>query len=130
MSAKDDAIVATVGRGRVVRSHGLRLFATALLLAACTVAPSPSTSGRCGPLTQDDCQAAIAVAETALLAQEQPFTSIRIEAPTALMTCPPSGGLFGSHLCQVVAIASTTHGDVAVGLVRSTTGWIWSAEIR
>ncbi len=91
---------------------------------------SPSLSVACGPLVADDCAKAIAVAEGTFAVPHGPFISVRIEAPTALMTCPPSGGPPGAHFCDFVATVTTTETVVAVGLVRTSDGWIWSNVIR
>ena len=92
--------------------------------------PSPAVSVFCGPLDAALCEKAVAVAEGTLPAGAPRIVAVRIEAPSALMTCPPSGGPPLSHSCGVMAIVTTTAGDVVVGLVRSGDGWIWSYLMR
>lgn len=92
--------------------------------------PSPAVSVECGPLDSDLCQKAVAVAEGTLPAGAPRIVAVRIEAPSALMTCPPSGGPPGSHSCGVMAIVATTTGDMVVGLVRSGDSWMWSNLMR
>ena len=84
----------------------------------------------CGPIAQASCEQAVQVAEGTLGAGHPPVLSVEIEAPSAQMTCPPSGGLPGSHVCGVIAIVTTTAGATTVGLVESAGGWMWSSLIR
>jgi hypothetical protein len=85
----------------------------------------------CGPLPPDLCDKAVAVAEGTFPATHQPFISVRIQSPSTLTPCPPSGGPTpGSHICDVIVTVTTTGGRVIVGLIRSGVGWIWSNLIR
>jgi hypothetical protein len=123
-----------------------------LFVAGCTSNPTPTTtvaaptlsstptSGpvlithvtvTCGPLDAQLCQKAVAVAEASLPRGHAPVVSVRVQAPSAQMTCPPSGGLgHNLHDCGVIAIVSTTAGQFDIGLVRSGDGWIWANLIR
>jgi hypothetical protein len=108
-------------------------------LASIAPSSSPGIAVDCGPLVPDDCTKAVAIAEGTFPASHQPFVSVRIASPTALETCPPSGGpLFvppsggppsNQHLCEVIVTVTTAAGDVAVGLLRNGNGWIWAATI-
>lgn len=102
-----------------------------LLLPTATAPPVAPPSGvDCGPLAADDCAAAIEVAK-ARVATGVVLTSIRIASPTPGHTCPPSGGLAGSHACAVIVVISTGEGDVDVGLLRTTSGgWVDGVNIR
>jgi hypothetical protein len=101
--------------------------------------PSPGISVDCGPLAPDDCTKAVAVAEATFRTGHPPFSAVRIASPSALETCPPSGGplyvppsggpALNQHICEVIVTVTTAAGDVAVGLIRSGNGWIWSALI-
>ena len=84
----------------------------------------------CGPLAEASCKQAVQVAEGTLGAGHPPVLSAEIEAPSAQMTCPPSGGPLGSRACGVIAIVTTTDGAITVGLVESAGGWMWSSLIR
>lgn len=95
-----------------------------------TPSSSPAISVDCGPLAVDLCAKAAAVAEGTFPATHQSFISVRIESPTPSATCPPSGGPPGSHLCGVIATVITADAAVAVGLVQTPDGWIWSGLIR
>ena len=90
--------------------------------------PSPAVA--CGPLAADHCAKAVTVAEGTFPASHQPFISVRIESPTPTRTCPPSGGPSGSHICGVIATVTTVDTAVAVGLVPTDGGWVWSGLIR
>jgi hypothetical protein len=118
------------GPGHLARSIAASVLA-ASIACGCSVTPSPSPSNvDCGPLAADDCAAAVQVAKAALVAGVVP-TSIRVASPTPDHTCPPSGGLPGSHACEVIAVVSTTDGNVDVGLVRTTSGgWVDGVSIR
>jgi hypothetical protein len=134
----------------------LLMLAVLPLIAACTSNPSPlpvvpsalssaapsSSPGifvDCGPLAQDDCTKAVAVAEGTFPTGHPPFSAVRIANPSAVETCPPSGGPLyvppsggppsNQHSCAVIATVTTSNGDVAVGLIRFGDGWIWSAMI-
>lgn len=114
------------------RVPALAAFILATLVAGgCTVAPSPTPSQIvCGPLAVDDCAAAIAVAKTALGVGVVP-SSIRVAAPAPDHSCPPSGGMAGSHACAVIVVLATANGNVDVGLVRTVSGgWVDAATIR
>lgn len=128
----------------MARPHSRLLLLVVLpLIAACTSSPSPqpvtptatpesspTTTIDCGPLAPDLCTGAVTVAEGSFPATHQPFISVQIESPTPTMTCPPSGGPPGSHLCGVIATVTTADGAVAAGLVRTDDGWVWSNLIR
>lgn len=116
--------------------HLAKAFAASILAASvaygCTVAPSPVPSQiDCGPLASFDCAAAIDVVAKAALAAGVVLTSIRVASPTPDHTCPPSGGLLGSHDCAVIVVVSTNDGNVDVGLLRNGSGgWLDAATIR
>lgn len=111
-------------------------------VAACTPSPSPQPSAprtvppshgtaiSCGPLDAESCQQAVTVAEATLSAPHPPLVAVRIETPSSVKTCPPSGGPPGAHICGVIVIMTGTSGDTTVGLVQSTNGWMWSNLIR
>ncbi len=82
-----------------------------------SLTPSPSVMVDCGPLAPDRCASAVAVAEGAFSPPHGPFTSVRMLAPSAVMTCPPSGGPEGAHICSLIAIISTADGSQTLGLV-------------
>ena len=115
--------------------HLARVFAASVLAASvaygCTIAPSPTPSNvDCGPLAADDCAAAVEVAKAGLAAGVV-LTSIRVASPTPDHTCPPSGGMAGSHSCAVIVVVSTNDGNVDVGLLRTTSGgWVDGVTIR
>lgn len=115
--------------------HLAQGLAASILVASvaygCSVAPSPTPSQLdCGPLAATDCAGAIEVAKAALAAGVVP-TSIRVTSPAPDHTCPPSGGLPGSHACAVIVVVATTDGSVDVGLLRTTSGgWVDAATIR
>lgn len=118
------------GLGHLTRAIAATILAASLAYG-CTVAPSPIPSHvDCGPLAADDCAAAIEVAKARLAAGVVP-TSIRVDTPTPDHTCPPSGGLAGSHACAVIVIVSTNDENVDVGLLRTTSGgWVDGVMIR
>lgn len=118
------------GAWRIV-DGGAHIPPSMLLLPTATAPPVAPPSGvDCGPLAADDCAAAIEVAKAALAAGVVP-TSIRVASPTPAHTCPPSGGLPGSHSCAVIVVVSTNDGNVDVGLLRTTSGgWIDASTIR
>ena len=118
-------------RRDVARALG-SLIASASLALACTVAPSPSVPlVDCGPLPPLDCTAAMDVVAKGAVAAGVTLTSLRIASPTPDHTCPPSGGLAGSHECAVIVIVSTTDGNLEIGLLRNGSGgWIDAATIR
>lgn len=104
-----------------------------------TAAPptSPEVSIDCGSLGTDSCHIAVTVALGALPGACRspgrcgPALALRIESPAPGRTCPPSGGPGpDSHICEVIAVVTTTNGDVLVGLEPTDGGWIWSGEIR
>jgi hypothetical protein len=109
---------------------------TAALAASPSLRESPAQATGpaipivCGPLAADSCATAVAIAERTLPGSDRPVTSVRIEPPTALMTCPPSGGLPGSRVCDVMVSLVTAEGEVVVALVRSGDGWFPSNLIR
>ena len=115
--------------------HLAPAFAGCILAASvaygCTVAPSPTPSQiDCGLLAAHDCAAAIDVAKAALVAGVVP-TSIRVASPAPDHTCPPSGGMAGSHSCAVIVVVSTNDGNVDVGLLRNGSGgWLDAVTIR
>ena len=122
-----------------MRLAGLRhlapAFAACILAASvaygCTVTPSPTPSQiDCGPLAAHDCAAAIDVAKAGLVAGVVPL-SIRVASPAPNHTCPPSGGLAGSHECAVIVGVTTNDGNVDVGLLRNGSGgWLDAGTIR
>lgn len=122
-----------------MRLSGLRHLArrsAASVLAAsiaygCAVTPWPTPSNvDCGPLAADDCAAAVEAAK-ARLAPGVALTSIRVASPAPGQTCPPSGGMAGSHACAVIVVLSTKDGNVDVGLLRATSGgWVDGVNIR
>jgi hypothetical protein len=107
------------------------LIVAASVAYGCTAVPSSSPSTLdCGPLAAEDCAAAIEVAKARLAAGVVP-TSIRVASPAPGHTCPPSGGLAGSHACSVIVVVSTGDGSVEVGLLRTTSGgWVDGVNIR
>lgn len=91
----------------------------------------------CGPLGSGSCDQAVTVALSALSGACRPAglcgpaLAVMIASPSAERTCPPSGGPGpGLHICEVIAVVTTTKGDVLVGLEPTDGGWIWSEEIR
>ena len=115
--------------------HLARGFAASVLAASvaygCSVAPSPSPSlFDCGPLAADECATAVEVAK-ARLATGSVLTSVRVANPTPGHTCPPSGGMLGSHACAVIVVISTDEGTLDVGLLRTMSGgWVDGVNIR
>ena len=113
----------------------LRACAASIVAASvgygCTVVPSWTPSNLdCGPLAADDCAAAIEIAKARLAAGDVP-TSIRVVSPGPDHTCPPSGGMAGSHACSVIVVLSATDGNVELGLLRTTSGgWVDGVNIR
>lgn len=119
----------------------LRALMLAIVLVGCTNptgSPSPAASAGpgsspsvdCGPLSGDSCSNAVVAALTAFTDASPAFSAIRIVTPSALMTCPPSGGLAGSAICDVLVVFTIPEGEVAVALVRTSGGWIRSDLIR
>jgi len=97
---------------------------------------SPAISIACGPLESGSCATAVAVALKALPGACRqaglcgPALAVRIESPPAAQTCPPSGGPGpGLHICEVIALVTTTKGDVLLGLEQTDGGWIWTEEM-
>jgi hypothetical protein len=104
---------------------------------------SPSTilgiAVDCGPLAPDDCRNAVAVAEVTIPLSRQPVVSVRIASPSALETCPPSGGpayvppsggpVSAPHFCEVIVTVTTPTGHMAVGLLRNGNGWIRAGAV-
>src|SRR5258706_8443297 len=146
-------------RDRVVMRLQSLLFAALVLgPAACSPRASPSPTATfaapmptetkappgsaevsidCGSLGTDSCHTAVAVALRALQGACRspglcgPALTLRIESPSAARTCPPSGGPGpDSHICEVIAVVTTTKGEVLVGLEPTDGGWIWSGDIR
>jgi len=133
----------------------LLMLAILTLIAACASNPSlppvvptapssaapsssPGISVDCGPLGPDDCTKAVAAAEATFRTGHPSFSAVRIASPSALETCPPSGGplyvppsgpAINPHICGVIVTVTTAAGDVAVGLIPSGSDWIWSALI-
>jgi hypothetical protein len=103
----------------------------AAVACGCAVTPSPNPSGvDCGPLAAADCAAATEVAKGALAADALP-ASLRVTSPTPDHSCPPSGGLAGSHSCVVIVVVSAADGTHEIGLLRTTSGgWIDASTIR
>ena len=100
---------------------------------AATATPTPSSpviAVVCGQLSADLCAKAVTVAEATFPTTHPPFTSVSIAAPTALKTCPPSGGPPGSHLCDVIVTVTTADGTVDVGLIPYGDSWRWANLIR
>jgi hypothetical protein len=93
------------------------------------VSPTPSLAA-CGSLAATDCQAAMTAARLAQELDGAVIQAIRIVEPSAFGACPPSGGPPGAHICDVVAVASTDHGEIAFGLIRVRGGWVPSSFIR
>ena len=118
------------GLGHLARSLTASVLAASIAYG-CSVTPSPTPSNvDCGPLAADDCAAAVEVATAGLAAGVVP-TSIRVASPAPDHTCPPSGGLPGSHACAVIVVVSTNDGNVDVGLVRTTSGgWVDGVMVR
>jgi hypothetical protein len=115
------------------RRRWLLILAILPLVAACgSTPPQPSTPSGidCGPLTADLCLAAVTVAEGTFPASHPPFISVTIEAPTPTKTCPPAGGPGPNNLCGVIATVTTVDGAVAVGLVRTDGGWMWTHLVK
>ena len=84
----------------------------------------------CGPLDAASCAKAVQVAERTLETGHPRVQSVEIEAPSAAMPCPPSGGLTESR-CDVTATVTTSAGATTVGLVRAEDGgWLWAVLIR
>ena len=99
-----------------------------------TLRRTPASTGAvevdCGPVEVDLCAKAVAVAEGTFPPNHRPFIAVRIEAPTALKTCPPSGGpMPGLHVCAVIVTVTTGDGPVDVGLLRSGDTWVWAELI-
>jgi hypothetical protein len=119
----------------------LVLLALFAVLAGCNpfASPQPSVSLQspneavavnCGPLAEASCEQAAEVAIETLGGADGPVLSVEIVSPSDQMTCPPSGGMPGSHACEVIAVVTTTAGTTTVGLVESDGGWMWSALMR
>lgn len=119
----------------------LRAIMLAVVLVGCTnptdspspavsAAPGSSPSVDCGPLSGDSCSKAVVAAATSFTDASPAILAIRIVTPSALMTCPPSGGLAGSAICEVLVVFTSADGEVAVALVRTSGGWIRSDLIR
>jgi hypothetical protein len=116
------------------------VLAVALLVAGCSSTPSreppaspTATEGvaiACGPLGPASCTQAVSVAVATLPSPHPSIAAVQIAAPSAQMTCPPSGGPAGAHVCGVVVTVRTTVGESTVGLVQSANGWIWSNLVR
>ena len=115
--------------GLFVTQDGGRTWRPASLTEA-TSTPSPAVAVSCGPLGEASCEQAVQVAEGTLGTGHPPVLSVEIEAPSAQMTCPPSGGPGGSNVCGVIALVTTSEGATTVGLVESGNGWMWSSLIR
>ena len=119
----------------------LRALMLAIVLVGCTnptgslppaasAGPGSSPSVDCGPLAGDSCSKAVVAAVTTFTEASLAISAIRIVTPSALMTCPPSGGPAGSAICDVLVVFTIPEGEVAVALVRTSGGWIRSDLIR
>jgi len=85
--------------------------------------PSASTTIDCGPLATDSCAKAVAAAESVLPATHPPVVAVRVELPTALMTCPPGGGPApGGVTCQLLVDLAPSAGHTIVPLIPTTNG--------
>jgi hypothetical protein len=98
--------------------------------AGASAAPSasPAIGVDCGPLSGDDCTLAVAVGEPYFNGS---IISIRIMSPSATATCSPGGGSYpGTSGCDVIAIVTTTSGEISLSLIRNGTNWLWTGAIR
>ena len=92
---------------------------------AVDVPPSPSASVAldCGPLAAASCAKAVAAALSVLPATHPPVLTVRVELPTALMTCPPGGGPAPrGTTCTLLVALTTSAGQSLVPLIATTDG--------
>ena len=96
-----------------------------------SLTPVGSFALDCGPLATDSCTKAVAAAMSVLQAHP-PVLAVRIDVPTALMTCPPGGGgpAPGAVKCELVVDLTTSAGHTLVPLIRATDGWIPTYLVR
>lgn len=110
---------------------GVLVLATFVVACSQPPSPAPSSTVDCGPLDAQPCQQAVGVTLKSLPAGHEPVTSIRIVEPSAVMSCPPSGGPGPDpHVCTVIAVVVTVNGQTDIGLIRGgPDGWVWAQTI-
>lgn len=94
-------------------------------------APSPSLTLDCGPLAGDAaaCAVAVAAGKLGLLNPNAVVTAVRIQRLAPGATCPPNAGCpIRGLVPDLVATFASNDGDVAVALIRTSSGG-WMAAI-